>query len=183
MTAENQRLIPLLKVIVAIEILRNIGYLWIGGSPAVEAGALIGLGGLGTAALIYFLRDLWSAHRKAKLGLPGLLLVEDDADTAYALRRLLEPTHAVTVVGTVASALDALDIRPEPAVVLLDLMLPDGSGERVLDMIRSHGLRSRVIVLSGAFGARVDAIRARADGRVDKPFDPKELIEAIKGEG
>src|SRR5690606_10974124 len=61
-----------------------------------------------------------------------LLLVEDHADTARVLARLLERIgHTVRTAGTIAAAREAVKSEPFD-VVLCDLGLPDGSG---LDLI------------------------------------------------
>jgi CheY-like chemotaxis protein len=53
----------------------------------------------------------------------------------------------VTAAATLAEAMERL--ADEPDAVLLDLMLPDGSGAQVLRHIREHGLSARVAVTTG----------------------------------
>src|SRR5690606_29549215 len=78
-----------------------------------------------------------------------LLIVEDDP----ALREVWQVlfTHRgweVVAVGTLAEGLAALDTPPD--YLILDLMLPDGSGEAILQRIRDTGLSTRVAVTTGS---------------------------------
>ena len=77
-----------------------------------------------------------------------VLIVEDDAATRNAMRRLLEH-HAfrVTAAGTVAEAMGHLH-DPFDAV-LVDLMLPDGHGGDIVRWARDHAPATRVLVLTG----------------------------------
>jgi CheY-like chemotaxis protein len=80
---------------------------------------------------------------------PVVLVVEDDPNSAKVLARMLgqagyEVIHSPTVVDAL------LYIDAAPAVVLLDLNLPDGNGLAVLEAIRGRGLQSRVFVMTGS---------------------------------
>ena len=69
--------------------------------------------------------------------MPELLLVEDDAEIRRALiHALTDRGHVVTSVPTGMGALPFI-IDHNPDLVVLDLGLPDVSGEDVLRMIRS----------------------------------------------
>ena len=75
-----------------------------------------------------------------------LLLVEDHADTRDAMCAILRRSgFEVTAVSTVAGALAEL---PAHQCVLLDLMLPDGSGLEVLRRARRDFPAMRTVVLS-----------------------------------
>ena len=78
-----------------------------------------------------------------------ILLVEDHADTALMMRRLLARRgYAVTVATTLAEATDAVNAHAFD-LLLSDVGLPDGSG---LDLVRMLSLRSPklpAIALSG----------------------------------
>lgn len=110
-----------------------------------------------------------------------ILVVDDDVN----LRRFLRTTltghgHAVVEAGTVAEAIDAIG-RVQPAVVLLDLGLPDGDGLAVLRALPAED-RPPVIVLSarGQEGDKVIALDAGAEDYLTKPFGASELLARIR---
>jgi len=107
-----------------------------------------------------------------------LLLVEDDAKTAKVMTRLLNSTGiAVEWVGSVKEGLAALSRIP--AVVILDLMLPDGSGVEVLEAIRATNMRCKVAIVSASTDPetfrRVRA--ARPDAIFPKPLDFEDFVQ------
>lgn len=109
-----------------------------------------------------------------------ILVVEDEPaiaeSVAYALRR---DGFTVTTAGTLAEAERALG---DVELVLLDLMLPDGSGFDLLGQIRRAGARTAVIVLSSrdAEADRVAALETGADDYVTKPFSPREVVARVR---
>jgi CheY-like chemotaxis protein len=111
---------------------------------------------------------------------PRLLLVEDDARTAQLLSRLFT-AHGFEVhtASTVPTAL--AELGHAPAVVVLDLGLPDGDGVDVLKAIKLMTPAPRVVVTTGvADPEALERVRALApDGLLSKPIDAVELIRAI----
>jgi CheY-like chemotaxis protein len=76
------------------------------------------------------------------------LIVEDDRVSRTALVKILEQMgHEMDTAVTVAEGLSKLGQSPE--CVLLDLMLPDGSGVALLERIRRDALPIRVAVTTG----------------------------------
>ena len=70
-----------------------------------------------------------------------------------------------------------------PGWVLLDLMLPDGCGSEVLGRIRQDGLESRVCVITGCLGPKLDQLRAMGvDHILLKPLNVERLL-ALMGRG
>jgi DNA-binding response OmpR family regulator len=109
-----------------------------------------------------------------------VLVVEDDVPTADALRRLLSLYgYEVLLAETVREALRQLAARPDH--ILLDLMLPDGDGARVLEAVRQSRLASRVVVITGVGDpdhlARVRGLKPEALLR--KPVDFTEILEKL----
>jgi len=110
---------------------------------------------------------------------PIILIVDDDRSTRYVLKRLLGPRGwKIITASTVAEAIELL--RFAPACVILDLILPDGCGERVLRRIREGGLSSRVIVSTGTTDeAMLEVVRRLSpDAIVRKPVEMKQLLQA-----
>ncbi|MBX5469614.1 MAG: response regulator transcription factor [Thermoleophilaceae bacterium] len=120
----------------------------------------------------------------------SLLVVEDDEGTAAFLAdNLAADGFEVATAAGAGEAIRAIEVR-HPDLVVLDLMLADGSGLAVLDHVRAaDGLASRVdpelpvIVVSGR-GAEVDRVRGLSRGADDylvKPFSYAELLARVRG--
>jgi nitrogen regulation protein NR(I) len=112
---------------------------------------------------------------------PKILLIEDDASAATALRRVLEAEgHDVRCEGRGDSGL-ARARRDEFEVVITDLKLPGVDG---LDLVRQlHEAKPRLpIILMTAHGTTETAIEATKQGAYDyllKPFEMEELIDLV----
>jgi two-component system response regulator RegX3 len=110
-----------------------------------------------------------------------ILVVEDEetifAPLAAALAREGFDAH---VAETVADAIEA-NRRLDPDLVLLDLMLPDGSGFDVVREIRKSS-EVPVIMLTarGEEADRVVGLELGADDYVVKPFSAREVIARIR---
>jgi DNA-binding response OmpR family regulator len=116
---------------------------------------------------------------------PKLLIVEDDDATALALRVMFHQRTGwgALVAATLAEARSLLEERPN--AVLLDLMLPDGCGEDLIDEIRDRCPGCRIVIVTALpeGGPRVARIAEERspDRIVHKPYDIDELIAAVKG--
>jgi DNA-binding response OmpR family regulator len=119
----------------------------------------------------------------------SVLIVEDDDRTAAFLSENLtaDGFRCATASGA-GEGLRAIEVR-RPDLVLLDLMLDDGSGLTLLDRVRaSDGIASRldpelpVIVLTGRSGEvdRVRGFERGADDYVVKPFSYSELLARVR---
>jgi DNA-binding response OmpR family regulator len=118
-----------------------------------------------------------------------VLVVEDDESTrAFLADNLAADGFRVAVAGGAGEGVRAIEVR-SPSLVLLDLMLEDGSGLELLDRVRSaDGLASRidpatpVVVLTARTGEadRVRCFARGADDYVAKPFLYGELLGRIR---
>ena len=110
-----------------------------------------------------------------------VLIVDDDQELVSLLQRFLHNEgFQVAAVFDHRSGLDAA-LSGDYDVVILDVMLPGGSGFELLKSLRAH---SRVpVILLTARGESVDRIlglEIGADDYVPKPFDPRELVARIR---
>jgi two-component system, OmpR family, response regulator RegX3 len=110
-----------------------------------------------------------------------VLLVEDEESiTAPLSEALSRDGFEPVIAGTAAEALELAASR-SPDLVLLDLMLPDGSG---LDVCRELRSRSTVpIIMVTARGEEMDRVvglEVGADDYVVKPFSAREVIARIR---
>jgi DNA-binding response OmpR family regulator len=111
-----------------------------------------------------------------------ILMVEDNAGLAASVRaRLTEDGFVVDVMGDVADAEHAWTVYRYDAVVL-DIMLPDGSGLDLLRRMRRQGRPEPAIMLTALDGVRdrVAGLDVGADDYRGKPFDPDELVARLK---
>lgn len=109
-----------------------------------------------------------------------ILVVEDEPaiaeSVAYALRR---DGFEVAIAPSVATAETQ---APDASLIVLDLMLPDGSGFDLIGKLRSTGSETPIIVLSSRDGEadRVAALETGADDYVVKPFSPREVVARVR---
>ena len=124
---------------------------------------------------------------RARAGRLSILLVEDHADTARALTRLLDGLgYDVRVADGVQSALD-LAAQADFDVLVSDLGLPDGSGLEVMRHLREtrsgpRGAAPVGIALTG-YGMEEDVARSREAGfaeHITKPVNFDRLQQAIE---
>ncbi|WP_454748228.1 response regulator transcription factor [Ciceribacter selenitireducens] len=111
-----------------------------------------------------------------------LLVVEDDEVLSDGLKVGLNMLgFTVDAVGRVADACEAVAVNRFDAIVL-DLMLPDGSGLDVLAQLRASGGRTPVLLLTARdeVGDRIAGLDAGADDYLGKPFDLDELAARLR---
>jgi two-component system OmpR family response regulator len=114
-----------------------------------------------------------------------MLLVEDDSVLGGAVRdQAVADGHSVDWATGVVAA-DASIVAAPYELVLLDLMLPDGSGLDFLKRRRAAGDATPVIVLTARdqISDRIAALDAGADDYLVKPFDLFELSARIRAVG
>jgi DNA-binding response OmpR family regulator len=111
-----------------------------------------------------------------------ILIVEDNEDLAFGLRRTLEfEGYDVAVADDGAQGL-AKAREFDPELVVLDLMLPGIDGFEVLRTLRREGSRVPVLLLT-ARGEESDIVvgfDSGADDYVTKPFSTLELLARVR---
>lgn len=116
----------------------------------------------------------------------GLLLVDDHASTREPLAFMLEQERDLTIVaqaGTIAEARLAVNKSGTTIdVAILDLGLPDGSGEELIPELRDANPDALALVLT-YFSNRerlARAVRAGAAGVLHKSASVDEVIDAVR---
>ena len=110
-----------------------------------------------------------------------VLVVDDEPQIVRGLKVILRRAgYEVEAAETKAMALDAVSTHPPDAIVL-DLLLPDGSGVDVCREVRGWS-QLPIIVLSAVGDERekVKALDAGADDYVTKPFGTEELLARLR---
>lgn len=110
-----------------------------------------------------------------------LLLVEDTKGLGEAIRdQLQDEGYAVDWVERLSAAGDCLRSTPYE-LLLLDLMLPDGSGLDFLQQLRKAGNTLPVIILTARdqISDRIAGLNAGADDYLVKPFDLDEMLARV----
>jgi two-component system alkaline phosphatase synthesis response regulator PhoP len=113
-----------------------------------------------------------------------ILIVEDERGLVIALRdRLTREGYAVDTAGTAAEALARVSER-RFELVLLDVMLPGGSGVDVCSQMRARGIQTPVIMLTAraALVDKVIGLKMGADDYLTKPFEMAELLARIEAQ-
>jgi PAS domain S-box-containing protein len=101
-----------------------------------------------------------------------VLVVEDDYAMAELLRRLLEDIAPVVVARTLAQAREQIPMR-RFALAIIDIGLPDGTGDELVPMLREHQPRTPILVFSEhempkASASQVAAILSKSRASLDE---------------
>ncbi|MBU3655421.1 MAG: response regulator transcription factor [Alphaproteobacteria bacterium] len=111
-----------------------------------------------------------------------VLLIEDDSATAQMLEQVLKAGGYV--VDSTDFGEDGLDMSKiyDYDLILLDLMLPDIDGHKVLARLRSASIKTPVMILSGRgqIDDKLKGLDGGADDYLTKPFDRRELLSRIQ---
>jgi DNA-binding response OmpR family regulator len=125
-----------------------------------------------------------TAAERAAIPAAPILVVDDDAKIVRLVRTYLERDgFTVVTAGDGPAALEAIEAH-RPALVVLDLMLPELDGRAVIRAVRrdEEAARTPILVLS-ARSSTIDRIAGLEDGADDylpKPFSPAELVLRVK---
>jgi DNA-binding response OmpR family regulator len=109
-----------------------------------------------------------------------VLVVEDDSTLTRAIARNLEARgHETACVGSVAEALAAIDAA-RPALLLLDIDLPDGSGWEVLRGLREKGGSTVPVIVISALRPNPRLTQEfHCFGVLEKPFPMEALMRKV----
>ena len=118
---------------------------------------------------------------KGLVGLRTVLLVEDEESITEPLQEALaREGFAASVARTAAEALRLAQAEPHD-VVLLDVMLPDGSGFDVCRELRRTSTVPIIMVTArGEEADRIVGLELGADDYMTKPFSAREVVARIR---
>ena len=112
-----------------------------------------------------------------------ILVVEDEMDMRKMLEvRLAARGHEVILVPTAEEALPIMKAQ-KPDLVLLDLYLPGMDGTELCDIIKAdEELKMIPVIFISANPLDIEkkTEEHKADGCIQKPFDPEDLISEIE---
>ena len=116
--------------------------------------------------------------------LKKILIVEDHAETRQRLSDILRQMPEVTVAGTAANGVSAIEMaeRIKPDAVLLDIVMPQMDGFGVLEYFSEHGIHTDVIVVSALAQEALIARAFRLGVRffVAKPFEDETVRARLR---
>jgi two-component system response regulator RegA len=109
-----------------------------------------------------------------------LLVDDDDAFRERLGRALRERGFQVTTAGDLQAALSAAAASP-PDFAVVDMRLPRGSGQEVIEGLASISPSTKSVVLSGygSIASAVEAMNKGARHYLSKPIDADELVAAL----
>jgi len=110
-----------------------------------------------------------------------ILIIEDEAELARSISEYLsKENYLCEFAETYKQAIEKVEAY-EYDCVLLDLMLPGGSGMRILEVIKLQNKQEGVIIISAknAMEDKVEGLQIGADDYLSKPFHLPELAARI----
>jgi len=115
------------------------------------------------------------------MGTATIVVVDDERKIRELVRSYLEREgYSVLIADTGELALETVE-RVHPDLLVLDLMLPDLSGEEVARTIRAHSDIPVIMLTAKATeDDRVNGLRLGADDYLTKPFSPRELVARVE---
>jgi DNA-binding response OmpR family regulator len=110
-----------------------------------------------------------------------ILVVDDDESIAGLVQLTLEVEgYNVVITRDARRALDLLDTLT-PALILLDMRMPEMNGWEFIDAYRSRRLnRAPIVIMTAGRAGAVAAAEAQVDGAIDKPFDLDDLLMMVR---
>ncbi|MCX6061311.1 MAG: response regulator transcription factor [Campylobacterales bacterium] len=111
-----------------------------------------------------------------------LLIIDDNKELLYVLQGLLRDAHYnVDVAATILEGANCID-QKKYDLILLDWMLPDGTGIELLTRLRQEKIRTPILLFSSKKEVedKVEALDGGADDYLEKPFSNIELLARIR---
>lgn len=112
-----------------------------------------------------------------------VLIVEDEEDLLQLYKNILHKEGFEVLAAIDGKTGMRLALERQPDVILLDILLPEMDGIKVLRELRSKGCSSNVIILTASPTLRVqEGVELGIHAYLNKAIStPKEILELIKG--
>ena len=115
---------------------------------------------------------------------PTILITDDDANTVYAFKRILEDEGYKVLSASSGNECLRIAREAKPDLILLDIVLPDVSGVEVCRQIKSDPALSRLFVIHvSGHEATFDpafSLVSGADGYLTKPVEVAKLLALVR---
>lgn len=110
-----------------------------------------------------------------------ILIVEDEVKLIEVIQSYLENEDYIVESALNGNRALSLFDSFKPDLVVLDLMLPDFSGEEICKIIRQHS-RTPIIMLTAKSEEEsiINGLNIGADDYITKPFSPRQLVARVK---
>lgn len=110
-----------------------------------------------------------------------LLIIEDNKLLASSLKAYLQDSYVIDVSHRAAEGI-ALAKEKHFDIIILDLVLPDGSGLNVCRTLRGSGITTPILILTAAKDTltKVQLLDTGADDFLTKPFQASELQARLR---
>ena len=111
----------------------------------------------------------------------SVIVIDDDEDTVRLFSEFLEE-RGVKVVGNGYDGLTAIKLYKEkkPDVVLIDMMMPNGSGFYAIKKIQEINSKAKIIAVSGDSSySTEEKLEKLSIQLIQKPFNLEQIIDAI----
>ncbi len=111
-----------------------------------------------------------------------VLIIEDNMKLACSVQDFLVRENYICEIASNCSEAEEKLFRFQYDCILLDIMLPDGDGLKLLKMIKAEQIQSNVLVTSAKNGLedKVTGLEEGADDYITKPFHLSELHARIR---
>ncbi|HTQ08971.1 MAG TPA: response regulator, partial [Fimbriimonadaceae bacterium] len=111
-----------------------------------------------------------------------LLIVEDDAEIAAAVREGLDDAGFFTEVVRDGERALRVALTGKFAVIVLDLMVPSMDGITICRRLRAARITTPILMLTAksSLGDRVNGLESGADDYLPKPFEFEELLARVR---
>lgn len=110
-----------------------------------------------------------------------ILIVEDEAELAKSISEYLsEENYLCENASTFNEAMNKIEAFDYDCI-LLDIMLPDGNGLKILEELKKQGKQDGVIIISAknALDDKIEGLKLGADDYLTKPFHLSELMARV----
>ena len=110
-----------------------------------------------------------------------ILIIDDEPWVHEVLRAYLERDGFIVYGASDGRDGMQLAMTKRPDLVVLDLMLPDLSGEEICRRLRERSdLAILMLTAKSSEDQRIDGLQLGADDYLTKPFSPRELVARVK---